>query len=279
MPTFVSYDGTELDYHVLGTGRPLLCVPGGPGRAAAYLGNLGGLDTSRQLVLLDPRGVGDSPDPADPTTFRVDRLVADLDALRAHLGLDRMDLLAHSAGAILGTLYAAAHPDRVANLALITPNLAAIDVHGTDDELAAALRNRAGEPWYASARAALDKILGGDLTLATFHESRPLFYGRWDDAARAHAGVGIAERHVAAREGYFAGVTLDAPATKAALTELTAPVLLYAGELDAMVTPATLRTAIPRFPDATVVVGAGAGHFPWVDDPTGFAAAVNAFLG
>ena len=98
MPVFASYDGTELAYRVLGDGPPLVCLPGGPGRAAGYLGDLGGVSASRQLILLDPRGVGLSADPADPATLRVDLLVRDVDALRAHLGLERIDLLAHSAG-------------------------------------------------------------------------------------------------------------------------------------------------------------------------------------
>ena len=44
MPSFASYDGTELAYRILGDGPPLVCLPGGPGRAAGYLGDLGGLD-------------------------------------------------------------------------------------------------------------------------------------------------------------------------------------------------------------------------------------------
>ena len=44
MSSFASYDGTTLHYDQLGSGPPLLCVPGGPGRAVAYLEDLGGLD-------------------------------------------------------------------------------------------------------------------------------------------------------------------------------------------------------------------------------------------
>ena len=86
MPIFASYDGTEIGYRVLGDGPPLVCLPGGPGRAAEYLGDLGGVSVSRQLVLLDPRGVGLSADPADPATLRVDLLVRDVDALRGPSG-------------------------------------------------------------------------------------------------------------------------------------------------------------------------------------------------
>ena len=278
MPSFASYDGTEIAYRLLGDGPPLVCLPGGPGRAAGYLGDLGGLDRSRRLVLLDPRGVGLSADPADPATFRVDRLTGDVESLRAHLGLDRMDLLAHSAGAVLATLYAAAYPQHLSRLILVTPGLAAAGVEGTEEQFRAALARRAAEPWYPAALAALEKIMAGDLSMEAFRTSRPFFYGRWDQAAQAHATAGVSERHQAAREGFFAGATIDPPATRAALAKLTAPVLLYAGDLDPMVTPAMVREAAPLFGDATVAVQPGAAHFPWVDDPAAFAAGVGPFL-
>lgn len=279
LPRFASYDGTELSYRLLGDGPPLVCLPGGPGRAVDYLGDLGGLDAARQLILLDPRGVGASADATDPATLRVDRLVGDVDSLRVHLGLDRMDLLAHSAGAVLAMLYAAAHPQQLSGLILVTPGLAAVGVHATEEQVAAALRRSAGEPWHAAAAAALDKIMGGELSLDAYRDSRPFYYGRWDEVAQAHATVGIAARHMAARDGYFAGLTLDVPAIRAALMRLTAPTLLYGGELDPMVTPALLEEAAPLFHDSTVVIQPAAAHFPWIDDPTAFAAAIGVFLG
>lgn len=275
----MSYDGTELSYRVLGAGRPVVCLPGGPGRAVEYLGDLGGLDGSRRLVLLDPRGVGGSADPADPASLRVDRLVDDVESLRVHLGLERMDLLAHSAGSVLATLYAAEYPERLSRLMLITPGLAAVGVHGSEEQLAAALRRSVDEPWYPDALAAWEKIMDGELSLDVFRASRPFFYGRWDEAAQAHASVGVAERHVPARQGYFADIGLDGPAIRSALAELTAPVLFYGGQLDPLVTPAMLDAAAALFSDATVVIQSGAAHYPWVDDPAAFASAVGSFLG
>jgi len=40
-----------------------------------------------------------------------------------------------------------------------------------------------------------------------------------------------------------------------------------------------VREAVPVFGDATVVVQPGAGHFPWIDDPAAFVAAIDSFLG
>lgn len=279
MPLFASYDGTEIGYHVRGEGPPLVCLPGGPGRAAGYLGDLGGVSASRRLILLDPRGVGLSADPADPATLRVDLLVRDVEALRAHLGLERMDLLAHSAGSVLATLYAAAHPDRLSRLILVTPGLAALGIGPTEEQVRAALERRSAEPWYPVALAAMEKFMAGDLSAETFEASRPFFYARWDAVSQAQATAGFAPRHAAARQGYFAGAAFDPAATRAALKELTAPVLLYAGELDPIATPDVVREAAPVFNDASVVVEPGVAHFPWIDDPAAFAAVICSLPG
>jgi pimeloyl-ACP methyl ester carboxylesterase len=53
---------------------------------------------------------------------------------------------------------------------------------------------------------------------------------------------------------------------------------VYAGELDASPTPATAAAAARLFPNATLTVQPGAAHFPWLDDPAFFTAAVTSFL-
>jgi pimeloyl-ACP methyl ester carboxylesterase len=83
MAQFTSYDGTKLAFRRAGAGRPLVCLPGAPGRTPNYLGDLGGLGAARELILPDTRGTGESAVPADRATYRGDRLARDVDALRA----------------------------------------------------------------------------------------------------------------------------------------------------------------------------------------------------
>jgi proline iminopeptidase len=83
MPTFSAHDGTKLAYHVFGDGTPVICLPGGP-TDSGYLGDLGGLSAHRQLIRLDLRGTGQSAIPEDAASYRCDRLVDDVDALREH---------------------------------------------------------------------------------------------------------------------------------------------------------------------------------------------------
>jgi len=189
-----------------------------------------------------------------------------------------MDLLGHSAAANLAMLYAAAHPHRVAHLILLTPGLRAVGIEETDEHWRAALARRSGEPWYPDALAAVEKAEAGDDTAENRRAYMPFFYGRWDDAAQAHVGSGISERSRPVRDGFAPPGAFNAAATRKELGQLAAPVLVYAGELDADPAPDTATAGAALFPNGTVTVQPGTAHFPWLDDPAFFTAAITAFL-
>jgi proline iminopeptidase len=278
MAHFTSYDGAKLAYHRAGSGPPLVCLPGGPGQLPGYLGDLGGLGRSRELILPDTRGTGDSEVAADPAAYRCDRIARDVEALRAELGLERMDLLGHSAGGNVALRYAAAHPERIGHLILLTPGVRALGLTFTDEEQHAAMRRRSAEPWFEAAWAAAEAADQGDVSAETVLGYQPFYYGRWDDAARAHARAGLGDQAAPVRAAFYAEGAFDPPATRAALATLTAPVLVYAGELDAGAPPELLAQAAGLFPGWELTVQPGAGHFPWLDDPAGLSAALTAFL-
>ncbi|MFI8962902.1 alpha/beta fold hydrolase [Streptomyces sp. NPDC053493] len=278
MPQFTTYDGTRLSYRIQGEGDPLVVLPGGPMRDAGYLGDLGGLTAYRTLIVLDPRGTGGSDVPADPESCRCDRQVADVEALRVHLGLDRFDLLGHSAGGALATLYAAAHPERLAALVLVTPSTRAVGVGTTDEEWDKAAEVFSDQPWYAEARAALDGT-GPDTPMSEVSRiAMPFAYGRWDEAAREHAAGAATEMNWAAAEAFYAPGAFDPEATRAALRRLTAPVLVLAGEYDAGPAPAKAAAFAACFPHAELLVLPRSGHFPWIDDSGALVRPVAAFL-
>ncbi|WP_030708815.1 alpha/beta fold hydrolase [Streptomyces sp. NRRL F-2580] len=274
MPTFSAPDGTRLAYRVTGDGEPLVCLPGGPSDSR-YLGDLGGLSAHRRLITLDLRGTGRSAVPEDPASYRCDRLVGDVEALRAHLGLSRIDLLAHSGGANLAAQYAARHPEKVARLALIGPGARAVGIAVTGETRRELALLRSDEPWFPAAFAALEAIAQG--TGSDWEAVAPFFCGRWDAAARQHHAAGRPANGEAvalfAAEGAF-----DPESTRAALAAFEAPVLLVVGEFDLNSPPRTVTEFAELFPGATLVVQPGAGHYPWLDDADRFVATTTAFL-
>lgn len=278
MKTFDSADGTRLAYHQAGEGRPLICLPGGPMQDSAYLGDLGGLSAHRSLVLLDLRGTGESAIPADPASYRCDRQVADVEALRMHLGLDRLDLAGHSAGGTLALLYAARHPDRVGRLALINPSPRVVGLEITDPDRRQLAELRRGEPWFPDAVAAFERIWSGQAGSADWEAIAPFTYGRWDAVSQAHLARGASQKNTDAAAVYYSAGAIDPEAVRSALARLQARVLMVAGEYDVSLPPKRAAEYAGLFAAAELAVQPGGGHYPWLDDPEWFVATMVGFL-
>ncbi len=115
--------GARIYFHTVGSakGAPLVVVNGGPGFDHTYLhcSNVWAeFGKTHRVVLYDQRGNGRSPAQAD-AALTLGAQIDDLDAVRAHIGADRMDLMGHSWGGYLAMAYAARHPEHVAHLVIV----------------------------------------------------------------------------------------------------------------------------------------------------------------
>ena len=279
MGRFASYDGTQLAWTEAGSGPPLLCLPGGPGRAAEYLEDLGGLTAQRTLIRLDGRATGRSEVPSDPSSLRFDRLADDVEALRVHLDIEQVDLLAHSAGTEVAQVWAAQHPERVAALVLLTPGG---KLQGSRREDVAAIRSaRSGEPWFLDAAEASGALADAPPSMQQqlWRALRPFMYGRWDERTQEHAATADRQSSKRAELGFSAGAgEIDRANILAALSAVSAPVLVVGGERDGLTGVASAQVVADCFPNGRAEVLPRAGHFPWVDEPTAFVALVGSFL-
>ncbi|OXM53343.1 alpha/beta hydrolase [Amycolatopsis thailandensis] len=265
----ITDDGRELWTSATGRGEPILCCHGGPGLWDMF----GTLDPGPgfRLIRWDQRGAGRS-DPRGPYTL--DRMVADVDAVREWHGLDRVPVLGHSWGAHLGLLYALARPERVSAL---------VYVSGVG----------LGDGWHAEFKRNFEQVLG---------ERHP----RWAEL-RAKDRDGAEERELAVLQWTADFVTegarhAEAMATpwfpinyeaNAALGEemravpeselveacrsLRVPTLIVDGTADNRPRWAvdSLEQALPS---VTRVRLPGVGHVPWLEAPDAFRAAVTDFL-
>jgi pimeloyl-ACP methyl ester carboxylesterase len=271
-------DGVKLAVHDVGSGPSLLCIPGGPGRASEYLEDLGGLSASHTLHLLDSRGTGASELPADRASLRLDRLPDDVEDVRAALGLDPADVIAHSAGCPVVLQHAAQHPDAVRRLVLVTPSGRAFGWEA--DDLEAIRAERAAEDWYDEASEAQAFLETASPRLRNELErlTRPFWYGRWDERAQAHAASGDQQMSLRANAGYMPGPDYDVDAARESLRSIRAEVLVVVGTRDALTGVTVADRFVATIPKVEVAVVPGAGHFPWVDEPGAFANAVTHFL-
>lgn len=278
MRRFTARDGTALAVHERGSGPALLCVPGGPGRAAEYLEDLGGLSKTRTLHLLDNRGTGASELPADRASLRMERLPDDVEDVRVALELDPADVLAHSAGCPVTLLHAVRYPDTVRKLVLVTPS--GRPFGWASDDLDSIRATRAGESWYAEAAEVQEMLENASPRMRSEleHMTRPFWYGRWDQRAQEHAAGADRQMSLRANAGYVPGPDFDVDQARESLTAIRAEVLVVVGDRDALTGAAVADNFVAAIPRAHVAVLSGAGHFPWVDEPDAFRSVVEEFL-
>jgi proline iminopeptidase len=118
----LSLETARIFYEMVGEGEPIIVVHGGPGLDHEYLQpGLDALAIRNTLIYYDQRGTGRSIAGLDSTAIDLDAFIEDIDALRQALGTERVSILAHSWGALLGIEYAARHPDAVRGLILMNP--------------------------------------------------------------------------------------------------------------------------------------------------------------
>jgi proline iminopeptidase len=120
------FDGPagKLYYEVIGAGdaTPLVLVNGGPGFDHTYLHTSrvwDALAKKRRIVFYDQRGNGRSAALKPGQSCTLADQIDDLEALRAHLGFEKMNVLGSSWGGYLAMAYSARHADHVAHLILV----------------------------------------------------------------------------------------------------------------------------------------------------------------
>ena len=101
---------------------PIIVIHGGPGMDSNSLAaDFAPLEKDHRLVYYDQRGGGRSSLPADTKLLTIDHHVDDLEALRKHLGIDKIIIIGHSFGPAIAALYAIKYPQHVDRMIFIGP--------------------------------------------------------------------------------------------------------------------------------------------------------------
>lgn len=204
--------------------------------------------------------------------------VRDLEATRGALGIERLNLVGHSAGAVLGLLYAAEHPERVACVVAAGP------APPLDLDLGRELSVEMMRRYTAEAQVEREAIerseAFGARDPSTLERYFQVMYGPFFDDPEAARRVGFgftritAENILAAEEQAFA--SLD-PDPNELLARVTCPTLVVYGANEP-VPIEFARIVAERVRNGTLTILDEANHFAFIETPDEFFAAIVPFL-
>lgn len=271
-------NGTKLYIKIVGEGEPLLIVHGGPGLNHSYLlPHLDALAKKYKLIFYDQRASGKSATPASDSVS-ISFFINDMEAIRKEIGVEKINLFAHSWGAILVANYGISYSQHVQSLIFCNPVPLSKEFDTEMKEAQSA------------------KVTSEDSTDRAMIMGSPGF--RKGNADAYKRLLLLSFRNSFYEPDHFSELNLDMPsnyreASKILYTGLSAglaqynyydqlksfsfPVLIIHGEADAI--PLAASSRLQRsIPSSTFRVFSKSGHFTFIDEPKKFVKEVSEFL-
>ena len=118
---FLDLNGLQYHYLDEGQGDPVVMVHGNPSWSFYYRNLVDALRQKYRVIVPDHIGCGLSQKPAVADyAYTLEQRINDLEALLAHLGVDqRITLVVHDWGGMIGMGYATRHPEQIARLVIL----------------------------------------------------------------------------------------------------------------------------------------------------------------
>jgi pimeloyl-ACP methyl ester carboxylesterase len=231
------HDGVRIHYEVEGSGPPLILHVGFMGRLQDWHrdGMVDALQDDFRLILIDPRGQGQSDKPHDVESYALERVVDDVISVQNDLGIDRSHFLGYSMGGKIGFAAGLFAPDRFLSLLL-----------------------GGSHPYYDQVTTILGSSLHEEANLLAQGMER--FLGRCQELYGPRP-PGIRELWLENDGKALAAMTLareSYPAISDRLAEISLPTLIYCGSEDEPLPLAKIASEV--MPKAHLIVLQGLGH-------------------
>lgn len=276
---WLELDNCRLYYEIEGKGSPLVTVHGGV-HHGIFHPILTSLAARHQVVYYDRRGFGRTRVELQQPEVASDLDVQDLEHLRAHLGHERISLLAYSAGGPVVLEYARRYPRNVEKIVLVSTYADEEDRVGLAWEPVKKILDDPGRQRQLKELAGREGVDDLSRRIAEFeilphihHQvpiPRPIVKDWFQDGCLDTKGDRQQARYRSRLSRSYAGMNF--------LGEIRHPVLIVCGRQDAITPLAHSRKIVPFFPNARLFIIEQAGHLAFAEYPDQFNDEVLRFL-
>jgi proline iminopeptidase len=253
-----------------GEGPPLIVHHGGPGLDLTGIEpRLKPLTEELRVICFDHRGTGRSAHPRESEPYHIDKFVDDVSALAKALNLERFALMGHSFGGIVAQQFALANPDSLSHLILVCSPAS----HDYVEDVEAAIPEMLTAGALTDLAALAEHEASESVMRRSLELLAPLYFrdpARVADLDLQSIRFGPQSQEVWESLGEFD--------LRPRLREIEVPTLVIAGEHDRSVTPQRAKETAEALPNSALVMMEGSGHYPFVEEPEAFVAAVREFL-
>jgi pimeloyl-ACP methyl ester carboxylesterase len=237
-----------------GSGVPVLLLHSATGSSRVWEHQMPALVAAGyRVIAYDRRGFGRTVVTSKDTSLAA---ADDLEALRAHLGIERFHLLGTAAGGMVAADYAQSYPERLRSLTL------ANSIVGVQDEEYLALGRRLRPPEFSKLPPDFRELS------PSYRAENPEGVERWLDLERDSHAPGEPE----------APQPFKNHTTFASLATIRIPTLLLTGDADLYAPPPVLRLFAERIPQSRTLILPEVGHSAYWEKPDEFNRALLEFL-
>jgi pimeloyl-ACP methyl ester carboxylesterase len=269
----IEIDDAKLFFNVLGTGEPILLIPGLGLDHTYYRFGAPLLARRMQVIAVDPRGVGRST--KSPTPYTVEGWADDFALMIDKLGFGPIHVLGSSLGGSMALALAQRHPDRLKSLIVVGGfseldratelnfrlRLRLISKLGMSDEVAD----------YMGLWTLTRKFINSDAGFAVMRANQANI--RANSAEFYNAFVEALLKWGRCQPGQE-----QMPKFTTLLSSIKSRTLVITSDNDHLIPRELSELIAARVPGAKLVVMAGAGHIPFMEEPDGVVRVVLDFL-
>jgi len=275
-------NGTHIYYEIIGKGAPLFVLHGQGGSHRYFLPYMGALSDEYQLFFYDQRGTGLSDGHLDLAAISIDQFVEDLEALRVAFGLEKISLMGHSWGAIVALAYALKYQAHLDHLILVDSTLVsntfAIELSKTLQQRLQLLSADMQHERTTTCTRPSEKLSRDEIDECSQIDAQLRFY----DPAKATTVDWATEENTSKNSTTVRALIISSfnrmqPDLDAQLPTVRVPTLIIHGDFD----PIPLGSSEylhQHIPGSQIVPISESGHFPFIEQPEQFVAALRSFL-